>query len=236
MVIKAILFDLDGTLLNVNMGTFLPVYLTKLSAYFAPLIDPDRFITSLLTSTECMIRSTDPNRTNSEVFRENFHRLVQGDIETLLPFFESFYLDVYPQLRSYTEPYPHAPNTVRKAKEKKGMVALATNPVFPLEAIRQRVAWAGLDESDFSLVTSYENMHYCKPRPEYFREVAALLGVSPAECLMVGNDVDEDIFPAQAAGLKTYLTTDFVVNKSGRTPKPDYCGPVADFPRILDTL
>ncbi len=38
-------------------------------------------------------------------------------------------------------------------------------------------AGPGLDQDSFRVVTSYENMHACKPQPEYFLETAALLGV-----------------------------------------------------------
>jgi len=82
-------------------------------------------------------------------------------------------------------------------------VALATNPIFPLAAIRERMRWAGLDETWFEVVTSYENMRACKPDRRYFEDVAGILGVSAEECLMVGDDADLDL-PAARAGMATF--------------------------------
>jgi FMN phosphatase YigB (HAD superfamily) len=63
--------------------------------------------------------------------------------------------------------------------------------------------WAELDESWFELITSYETMHACKPDRRYFEHVAQMLGVSPEECLMVGDDAELDL-PAADAGMRTY--------------------------------
>ena len=40
------------------------------------------------------------------------------------------------------------------------------------------------------------------------------LGVTPAECVMVGNDVTEDMVPQQL-GAQVFLLTDCLINKSG---------------------
>ena len=55
-----------------------------------------------------------------------------------------------------------------------------------------RIRWAGIDAEDFEVITTYETYHYCKPNPKYFQEVMEEFGLNPKECLMVGNDVQED--------------------------------------------
>lgn len=92
--------------------------------------------------------------------------------------------------------------------------ALATNPIFPAIATRERIRWAGLTESDFELITTYENIGVCKPNPDYFKEVAERIGVAPEECLMVGNDVGDDM-PAEKLGMRVFLLTDCLINKDG---------------------
>jgi len=63
------------------------------------------------------------------------------------------------------------------------------------------------------LYTTYENSHYCKPNLRYYEEVCAKLNVSPAECLMVGNDVGEDMI-AQQLGMQVFLLSDCLINKA----------------------
>ena len=91
-------------------------------------------------------------------------------------------------------------------------VALATNPIFPKVATESRIRWAGLEPEDFELYTSYENIGYCKPNPDYYREIVKRLGVEPEQCLMVGNDVSEDMV-AETVGMKVFLLTDCLINK-----------------------
>jgi FMN phosphatase YigB (HAD superfamily) len=75
--------------------------------------------------------------------------------------------------------------------------------------------WAGLDENDFEFCTSYDLCSFCKPQKEYFEEIASNLGISPAECLMVGNDVDDDM-PAEKCGMKVFLLTNNLINKDNK--------------------
>jgi FMN phosphatase YigB (HAD superfamily) len=41
------------------------------------------------------------------------------------------------------------------------------------------------------------------------------LGVSPEECLMVGNDVNEDMI-AETLGMKVFLLKDCIINKDNK--------------------
>ena len=67
-------------------------------------------------------------------------------------------------------------------------------------ATYERIRWAGLTNDDFECITTYENIGYCKPKKEYYTAVANAIGVLPEECLMVGNDVDDDM-PAAEFGM-----------------------------------
>jgi FMN phosphatase YigB (HAD superfamily) len=78
-------------------------------------------------------------------------------------------------------------------------------------ATERRIAWAGLSTSDFELYTTYENSRFCKPNPDYYRDVMQKMGVCPEECLMVGNDVAEDMIAA-ALGARVFLLTDCLIN------------------------
>ena len=78
-------------------------------------------------------------------------------------------------------------------------------------AQKNRMNWAGVNIDDFSYITSYENSHYCKPSKEYYTEIAELLDLNPAECLMVGNNATEDMV-AREAGMEVFLLTDCLIN------------------------
>lgn len=94
--------------------------------------------------------------------------------------------------------------------------ALAANPIFPETATVSRMEWAGLEPSDFELYTTYENIGYCKPNPDYYREIINRLDAKPEETLMVGNDVEEDMEAGLSAGLKVFLLTDCLINRERR--------------------
>ena len=94
-------------------------------------------------------------------------------------------------------------------------IVLATNPLFPSIATESRMRWAGLAPDDFELYTTYENSSFCKPNPKYYEEILGKLGVSAEECLMVGNDVTEDMI-AETLGMKVFLLTDCLINKENK--------------------
>ena len=98
-------------------------------------------------------------------------------------------------------------------KEKGIRRILATNPLFPRIATESRTRWAGLETTDFEIITTYETSHYCKPNGKYFEEILALAGLTPTECIMVGNDVEEDMLPCSKLGMEVFLLSDCLINK-----------------------
>ena len=127
--------------------------------------------------------------------------------------FEDFYANEFNNAQPICGFNPKAAETVKEIKKMGLRVALATNPIFPAIATESRIKWAGCSPEDFELYTTYENCCYCKPNPLYYKDVAQRLGVSPEECLMVGNDVGEDMIAASSAGMKVFLITDCMINK-----------------------
>lgn len=204
--IQAILFDLDDTLLGNDIDTFMRRYFALLSEYARPQVDEATFLPHLIQATQTAIRNTDPTRTNAEVFWAAFEGLTGGRRADLEPFFRRFYETEFARLQPSTVLRPAAAGLVRAAFDRGLHVVIATNPLFPLAAIEQRLAWAGVpvDTYDYALVTAYENMHAAKPQPAYYREILAAVGTNPAHALMVGDDWKNDIIPAAAVGLHTF--------------------------------
>ena len=131
------------------------------------------------------------------------------------PIFEEFYRTDFSKVKEVCGYNALATKVIVTVKQKGLRVALATNPIFPAIATQNRIRWAGLVPEDFELYTTYENSRFCKPNLDYYRDILTTLGVCAEECLMVGNDVDEDMV-AQNLGMQVFLLTDCLLNKSGR--------------------
>ena len=115
-------------------------------------------------------------------------------------------------VRYITHPTDVVAECIRILKEKGYQVVVATNPVFPEVAMRERLGWAGVDPEDFALITTYENSCYCKPNPSYYKYIIKVLDKDPEDCLMVGNDVREDMC-ARQIGIDVFLMEDYVINE-----------------------
>lgn len=230
-MLQAALFDLDGTLLKVNTSEFMKEYLKEIALAAAPVVDPGRFTRALLDSTNVMMTNRDSALTNADVFWNDFRTRMPEYYEALEPRMDDFYASEFKGLARMAVASPLGRQVVQAAMDRGLQIALATNPLFPRTAIYERMVWAGVDDLAWELVTTYEEMHSCKPHPEYYQEIARRLGVSPENCLMVGNDVEKDIAAAAAAGMRTYLVTDYLVNPS----QEDY-RKVADWYGTLEEL
>ena len=203
---QAVLFDLDGTLLDLDLNDFLHRYLAALEEATRPLFgDPDdraEFMRALNASVGAM---TEPHagRTNREVFFTDLHNRTGIDLEAHWPVFEDFYANVFPTLVGTARPAKGARRAVQTALDLGLRVAIATNPIFPRVAIDHRMSWAGVADLAVDVVTTYEQMESCKPSPSYFRQTAGLLEAAPAHCLMVGDDRMLDM-PASDVGMRTF--------------------------------
>jgi len=209
-MLKAVLFDLDDTLLGNSMGTFLPAYFQALTRYLEHLIPPERLIAQLMRATEAMDANHNRQVTNEEAFAAVFYPALKPDRLTLERAFRRFYAQEFPKLQRLTKRRREARLLVEWAFERDLQVAVATNPLFPRVAVQQRLAWADVSVDDFSyaLVTTYENMHATKSHPAYYREILTRLGCHPGECLMVGDSWEMDVLSASAVGLHVYWITD----------------------------
>lgn len=202
--IGAVLFDLDDTLLENNVDRFLKSYFGLLTPHMAHLVPPEKFISALIHATHAMVQNRDFAITNRQAFIDDFFPRIGRTAEEMMPLFDDFYVVQFGKLRSLTRPNPSARAAIQTALDTGCDVVIATNPVFPETAIRQRMEWAGVSDFPFKLITSYEVMHATKPNPRYYREILEYIGRSPDECIMVGDDWGNDIEPAMKAGLQVF--------------------------------
>lgn len=212
MSIKAVLFDLDGTLLPMDQDVFVGAYFKGLATKMAPHgYDPDALIKAVWAGTKAMIMN-DGKKTNEVAFWDTFAGIFGEQSRGDEPKFELFYKEDFDKVQAVCGFSEKSAKVVRGLKEKGVRVALATNPIFPAIATEKRIRWAGLCPEDFELYTTYENSRASKPNPKYYADILERLRVLPSECLMVGNDVGDDMV-AERLGMRVFLLTDCIINK-----------------------
>lgn len=234
-IYDALLIDLDGTLIDLDIDNFTLAYIDDLSGKFVDFISRDDFVTHLFGSTAKMIENSDPTKKNETVFYEDFCRRIGYDREQIKNIVDDYYRNDFSSLNRWAKGHPYARAIIESAKKKNLTLILATNPVFPATAVLQRLSWSGLSEKDFELVTSMENMHFCKPKKEYYLEIADRIKCPPERCLMAGNDALEDL-SASKAGMDTFLVEDFILNRGADEPACNYRGSLKSLVKLIEDL
>ena len=204
MSIKAILFDLDGTLLPMDQDLFVKTYFKLLAVKLAPYgYEPKQLIDAVWAGTAAMVKN-DGSCRNEDAFWNLFTSIFGKQSLEQLPVFEDFYANEFQNVQAVCGYNPQAAEVIALVKQKNLRVALATNPIFPAIATQSRIRWAGLSPEAFELYTTYENSRFCKPNPAYYQDILDQMGILPEDCLMVGNDVSEDMI-ARELGMQVFL-------------------------------
>jgi len=212
MPITTVMFDLDGTLLPMDQDEFIKDYFSRMVKKMAPHgYEPQKLIDTLWRGTGAAIKN-DGSKSNEEVFWEVAFALNGEKILKDKPIFDDFYVNEFDKIKAVCGFAPQAAEIVHSLKDRGYRVILATNPIFPAQATRWRIQWAGLKPEDFELYTTYENSRHCKPNLDYYRDIMEQFGLKGEECVMVGNDVTEDMI-AEKLGMKVFLLTDCIINK-----------------------
>ena len=212
MSIKVVLFDLDGTLLPMDQDSFIKAYFGGLAKMLAARgYEPEKLVSAIWACTGAMIQN-DGSDTNEGTFWKKFQEFFGEKVREDEPYFEEFYRTEFQKVADVCGFAPQAAEVIQLLQKVGKRIVLATNPLFPAIATHSRIRWAGMTPEDFELVTTYENSRYCKPNLKYYEEILGKIGVAPEECLMVGNDVGEDMITAKL-GMKVFLLTDCLINK-----------------------
>lgn len=210
-MIKAVLFDLDGTLLPMDEEYFKKIYFGEVYKKIAYLgYTLDELLKVIWYGTKKMIQN-DGSQTNEELFWKSFIEVHPDRLEENKANFVEFYNDIFPTLGHTCGFQPLAKDFIKALKDKGYEVIIASNPIFPLVATKARIRWAGLNPDDFKYITAYENSSFSKPNLKYYEEVLEKTGYKPEEVVMVGNDVREDMIVNQL-GIDSYLITDCLLN------------------------
>ena len=216
-----VLFDLDGTLIDLNQDEFIRLYFVVLLDKLAALgYEKD----AMLHILETAIRATkfnDGSCTNEVRFWKTLDTELGGMRDDVRDAIISIYSDDFADILARTcTAYPRACEILAAARANGLRIILATNPLFPAACTHARIKIGGMSPDDFEYITAYENSSYCKPNPAYFTELLSKLGITPEECVMVGNDTKDD-FSAHALGIPVFILTDGLINQ-GKVDLKDY--------------
>ena len=252
-MLKAILFDLDNTLILFDEQKYFKSYIGKISQAFSDLMPVELFYKKLISATQALLQNNG-DMSNADFFMNEFSSDFEDKREVLWNRFLEFYKTEYDQFETLVS----VPNGVRdlfiELRKRNIKLVIATNPMFPIDIQKKRISWAGIGDLEFELITHIENMSYCKPRIEYYQQICQMIGEEPQDCLMVGNDPFNDMVVA-GIGMKTYLTVDgsevdassLALSKELRkdvsadvpnpvpepVPEPDFTGPLS---KLIDAV
>ncbi|MFX0040955.1 MAG: HAD family hydrolase [Promethearchaeota archaeon] len=230
--IKAILFDLDNTLLDIDLDKFIPEYLRLLAQSVSHLIPPKKFISKILKASKA-IEENNGRKKNEEVYADIFFPLEGYSREAIKPYFDKFYEQDFSKLRQYSRKKPEARAVLQKAFEKGYDVIIATTPLLPATAIEQRLEWADVADFPYRLITTIENSHATKSLTHllYYDQILDKIGYPADACLMVGDE-DKDLV-AKRCGMKTFLIEHKNKKFGPEIPEPTYKGSLSDLKSLL---
>jgi len=230
--IEAILFDLDGTLLNVEMDAYISGYVRGLARHFSDLANRCRFADTVVTSAFDLLNADQGEQTMEELFLDLLKERLGIDGELFRDRLSQFCHNGLHRLQPLVRPFPLARRILQYCFDNGLRVIIATNPVFPRPVVEARLKWGQLDDFPFELITSYENCRYCKPHRQFFVDILRSQGLAPQQTIMVGNDTEYDL-PAQRAGLTTFLLDTCLIDRHNRSAHADFCGSHQDLLELV---
>ena len=211
-MLKAVFFDLDGTLLPMDEQEFTKGYfkflLEKVSS--RGYGEPSFFIDTIWKGVYAMYEN-DGTMKNEDRFWNVFDEAYQEDKSKDKPIFDSFYVNEFKKAKAFTAPNPLAREIVDYCHSHVEHTILSTNPIFPRGGQITRLSFIGLKEDDFEYITDYSNSVYCKPNPMYFKSLLEKFNLKPEEVILFGNNNYEDGDCASSLGIKTYLVKGYII-------------------------
>jgi FMN phosphatase YigB (HAD superfamily) len=200
--IDTLLFDLDGTIIDVNKNAEIRFYLRAFKR-FKKYFNPVSFYFSFRKSIR-HIQTNNTERFNYEVFIDKMARLGRTTPQVIDSLVSELVEKDFQSLGTFFTPVHGAREAIVLANELGYKLVLATNPLFPRKSVLYRMEWAGIMSNDFLFITSSQNMNRCKPSVEFYKRLLTHIDIKPEQCLMIGNDPIDDL-PAHDVGIRTFL-------------------------------
>ena len=229
---KYIFFDLDGTLLNLDTDELVSKYFKSMTTFLSQNgYEPEKVVSAIKQGTYAMINNN--GKTTNELALTNaFISSYNVELEEFKSFMDKYYEQEFDKISEVSIKEPETASLIKKLKNYGFKLILATNPLFPKIATHKRIGWAGLSPNDFELITTYENECFSKPNLNYYKSLLERLNISADSCIMVGNDVDEDMC-AEELGFDVFLITTNLLNRKNKDISKFKQGSLEDFEKFI---
>lgn len=206
-MLKTILFDLDNTLLqSIDFDSLREEFARTLAQYFVPLVSLEQLHSAMSESEQAMDVNVATDIANGEIFLRTFSRETGLDISEVGNILERYWVEGFPKLRSCWTPIPEARKVIELVFREGLQVVIATGMQLSIGAIQEKLLWADIPVTDFNylFISSMENMYSSKPQSRYYLEILEKIGYQAVECIMVGDDWEHDIAPADSVGIPCF--------------------------------
>lgn len=209
---QAVLFDLDGTLLDSapELGAAANVLLKDRGFPLRPLVDYRAHAGSGARGMLRVALDIGPDHPDYERHKSEFLRAYETVLFQTVAFAEV--PSVLAQLQQSGLPW----GIVTNKAERLALPLIASLPVLASAAV----------------VVCGDTTPHAKPHPEPLFEAARRLGVAPSDCVYVGDD-ERDIVAGRAAGMRTVAA---LYGYLGPSAQPEAWGADASIERLSDLL
>ena len=189
-MIKAVLFDMDGTLLDTER-IYRPCWIQAFEE-LGVSVDAEHFFASVSGMNVATIKAFCA-REYGEAFpfdeiRAVRRRVLEARIEREGVPCKSGVPEIFARLQSMG-------------------IKMAVASSSGGDWVRKCLSFAGIDTSLFECIMTGESVEKSKPDPDIFLKTAAALGVTPLECV-VAEDSANGVRAGHAAGMKTVMIPD----------------------------
>src|SRR5690625_2665524 len=213
-MMKAVLFDLDGALLNrdASVKVFIERQYERLNKWLRH-VAKDQYVTRFIELDK-----------RGYVWKDKVYQQLTDELDITGLTWEELLRDYVRNFKDSCVPFPNLIVMLEALKNKGLVLGMITNGKGQLQMDNIRALEI---QSYFKtiLISEWEGMK--KPEPEIFRRALDKLNVLPTECIYVGDHPDKDVKAAHSAGMKSIwkkddqwkeVEADFIVNDLEEIP------------------
>ncbi len=226
---KAVIFDLDDTLYDRKAAQI--EFVKHLSRRFPHIFEGQEIGTIILAFLESNRLADKDYEAGSPWTRDKHSRYFLRLLGISRDYADSITETYIRDCHRINSPVIGAVPTVEKLS-KKFKTAVITNGFSDVQNAKLEAIGLG---SLFNCIAIGPEIGISKPDPEIFRYVARLLGITPSECLNVGDSYTLDVIgPKNAGMLVCWYNPEQAAPPEGNNIKADFV--IRSLPEVLDIL